>query len=98
MKYAPSASATTAMMAMMMFRLRRERSTTTSVSELAKWVSRFIGRILSAIHAQWIAAILQALYYANKSPGATAPALPPVESDFLQTAAPLTPTRVVAKP
>ena len=31
--------------AMMMFRLRFDRSTTTSVSELEKLVSRFIGRI-----------------------------------------------------
>jgi hypothetical protein len=83
---------------MMMLRLRRDRSTTTSVSELAKWVSRFISRILSASRPPEAAAILRALYYANKSPGATAPVLPPVESDFLQTAAPLTPTRVVAKP
>jgi hypothetical protein len=98
MKKAASTMTATATTAMMMFRLRRDRSTTTSVSELAKWVSRFIKRILSAIRAHAEAAILKPLYYANKSPGATAPVLPSVESDFLQTAAPLTPTRVVAKP
>jgi uncharacterized membrane protein YeaQ/YmgE (transglycosylase-associated protein family) len=36
------------------------------------------------------------LYYANKSPRATALPKPPLKRDFLRTAAPLTPTRVVA--
>ena len=43
------------------------------------------------------AVILRALYYANKSPRATALALALVKSHFLRTAAPVTPTRVVAK-
>ena len=84
--------------AMMMFRRRRDRSTTTSVSELAKLVSRFIGRILPAIRNKRQQCRLPPLYYANKSPACncTAPQ-PPLKRLFLRTAAPLTPTRVVAK-
>jgi uncharacterized membrane protein YeaQ/YmgE (transglycosylase-associated protein family) len=96
MKKAITRRAIAATAAMTMFRLRRDRSTTTSVSELAKLDSRFIGRILSAIRNQQQHHIVQPLYYANKSPGATAPPPPLVKRLFLRTAAPLTPTRVVA--
>jgi len=80
-----------------MFRRRFDRSTTTSVSELEKLVSRFIGRILPAIRNMQQQSVLPLLYYANKSPGATAPSSQQVKSVFLRTAAPLTRTRVVAK-
>jgi hypothetical protein len=56
---------------MIMFRRRRDRSTTTSVSEFAKLDSRFIGRILPAIRNEQQQSELQPLYYANKSPVAT---------------------------
>jgi hypothetical protein len=92
-----SAAATTATAAMMMFRRRFDRSTTTSVSELEKLVSRFISRILPANRNEQQQSTLPALYYANKSPDATAPEPEFVERLFLRTAAPLTPTRVVAK-
>jgi uncharacterized membrane protein YeaQ/YmgE (transglycosylase-associated protein family) len=82
---------------MMMFRRRVDRSTTTSVSELEKLASRFIRRILSANRNQQQRSELLLLYYANNSLRATALATPPVERLFLRTAAPLTPTRVVAK-
>ncbi len=97
MKKAISAAARTATAAIMIFRRRRERSTTTSVSELAKVVSRFIGRILPAIHRnKRQQSTLQALYYPNKSPHATALPAPPLKRLFLPTAAPVTRTRVVA--
>jgi hypothetical protein len=83
--------------AMMMFRRRLDRSTTTSVSELEKLVSRFIKRILSAIRNQQQQNSLLQLYYANKSLRATAQRSQSVKRLFLRTAAPLTPTRVVAK-
>jgi uncharacterized membrane protein YeaQ/YmgE (transglycosylase-associated protein family) len=82
----------------MTFRLRLERSTTTSVSELAKVDSRFISRILPAIRRNnQQQNRLPPLYYANKSPGATATPLSVVKRLFRLTAAPVTPTRVVAK-
>jgi hypothetical protein len=96
MKKAISAAARTATAAIMMFRRRRERSTTTSVSELAKVVSRFISRILSAIRNKRQLSEPPPLYYLNNSPRATAPPAPPVERLFLRTAAPVTQTRVVA--
>ena len=82
--------------AMMMFRRRVDRSTTTSVSELEKLVSRFIRRILSANRNQQQRKLPLSLYYANNSLRATALRSPPVERLFLRTAAPLTRTRVVA--
>jgi uncharacterized membrane protein YeaQ/YmgE (transglycosylase-associated protein family) len=82
---------------MMMFRRRVDRSTTTSVSELEKLVSRFIRRILSANRNQQQRNELLLLYYANNSLRATALPQPPVKSLFLRTVAPVTPKRVVAK-